>query len=155
MFKPGQRGPALERFQAHHIRLPDNGCWVWKGSLANKGYGRLYHNGENVFAHRFSWRLYNGPINNDLCVLHRCDNRACVNPDHLFLGTDADNCRDRHQKGRTVNVRGERHGRRKLTEQQVKAIRRSKKPGVQLARLYGVSDTTISKIRNRLKWTHN
>lgn len=85
-------------------------CWLWTG-WRHKGYGVISINQDPVRAHRFSWELHNGPIpvgDVEICVLHHCDNPTCVRPDHLFLGTDADNAKDCIEKGR--NSRGPEHG---------------------------------------------
>ena len=78
-----------------------NGCWLWTRCRRKDGYGKLGLFGEIVYAHRVAWLLTNGPIPKGLCVLHHCDNPPCCNPDHLFLGTRADNATDRDTKGRT------------------------------------------------------
>ena len=95
------RGSVAERFHSKYAPVPFSGCWVWMGALSGKGYGKLMlkeHRLES--AHRLSWLLHRGPIPDGLHVLHRCDVRTCVNPDHLFLGTNLDNIRDRIAKGR-------------------------------------------------------
>ncbi len=80
-----------------------DGCWLWVGrSKTWNGYGVIQHKHRALRAHRVSWEIHNGPIPVGLCVLHRCDTPACVCPDHLFLGTDADNNKDRSLKGRSV-----------------------------------------------------
>lgn len=99
-----------ERFERFFVKGTD--CWIWQGSILNSygqftigGYGRFKFKGRMQFAHRISWRLYIGPIPIELGVLHECDVRPCVRPDHLFLGTQEDNLQDAASKGRLFNVR--------------------------------------------------
>lgn len=89
-------------------------CWVWKGGRSPSGYGMFTVKRRNTRAHRVSYMIAHGPIPDGMCVLHRCDNPPCINPKHLFLGTDLDNVRDRDAKGRTAT--GERNGFRKHPE---------------------------------------
>ena len=101
--------PMEQRFWAQ-VRK-GRGCWTWVGNLAAKGYGKIRTAGRGsawLYAHRASWQLHNGPIPNGLCVLHRCDNPPCVNPEHLWLGTWADNNRDMALKGRARNQNSKR-----------------------------------------------
>jgi len=79
--------------------VPESGCWIWLCD-SSRGYGRIEHNGRRIGAHRYSWMLHNGPIPDGMCVCHRCDVPACVNPAHLFLGTHKDNIHDMIKKGR-------------------------------------------------------
>jgi HNH endonuclease len=128
------------------------GCWNWKASVGNHGYGQLTFLQQKYTAHRLSWELNRGPIPDGLCVLHHCDNRRCVNPDHLFLGTRAENLVDMTQKGR--RARGASHGRRRLTESQVKQVLASNESVKTLAQALGVTDSAIYLIKNRQRWAH-
>lgn len=134
---------------------PDSGCWMWLGSDQGKGYGNVGHEGRTQRAHRVSYKLFVGPIPDGLHVLHKCDVRLCVNPDHLFLGTNADNVRDMVEKGR--NNFGERNGNAKLTEDKVRDIRAGYELGDTVASLslsYQVSCTAIYDIVRGDTWRH-
>src|ERR1700756_2891954 len=113
------RGRVEDRFWAKVAKGP--GCWEWQGKRHYKGYGHFTVRGQGrrrtLKAHRVSWELANGPIPEGLHVLHSCDNPPCVNPDHLFLGTDMDNVHDRDAKGRR-NVAGSRSWKAQLVEEQ-------------------------------------
>lgn len=126
---------AAGRFWAK-VRKSDSGCWEWTAAKTEKGYGVVGIAGDTFKAHRVTYMLARGPIPDGMCALHSCDNPACVNPDHLFLGTKADNNRDmcakgRHWKGRrprTVKLRlgfrrGESHHNAKLTNDEVNQLR--------------------------------
>ncbi len=147
-------------------------CWPYTGCL-HKGYGWAKRQGKRVFAHRLAWECTNGPIPDGLFCLHRCDNPPCCNPAHLFLGTQADNNRDRHSKGRSRHgvvsgdqhylrrepdraTRGEAHGNVKLTDAAVLDIRARWPAEKQkdLAAEYKVSQVTISHIVRREQWAH-
>lgn len=99
-----------ERFDDKYIPEPNSGCWLWTGSLNRFGYGKFYARGASWLAHRFSYELRIGPVPEQLHVCHKCDVTQCVNPDHLFLGTHADNMRDKSLKGRSRTGTGDRHG---------------------------------------------
>lgn len=134
-----------------------DGCWLWIASKDHGGYGRYKVNGVAVRAHRFAFELVNGAIPAGLIVCHRCDVPACVNPAHLFLGSHADNAKDKVQKGRVRPVRGSACPLAKLTEAQVFELRQRRANGAgvnYLARDYGVSPTTISRIVNGKNWRH-
>lgn len=150
--KVDKNGPIPEQF-------PELGpCWIWMASLNTGGYGQIGPKsyGKPLRAHIASWLLHNGPIPKKLCVCHDCDNRRCVNPAHLFLGTHADNMRDMAFKKRVAH--GERCYHAKLRETDVRFIRALDLPkyGAQmlLARLFGVSRTTICTIRKRKVWPY-
>lgn len=119
-------------------------CWVWTASV-RRGYGQMKRNGKNVYAHRAAYEHYVEPIPHGLCVLHRCDNTLCVNPQHLFLGTQLDNVIDMTLKGRTS---------RKIDASQVYLIRNSNLSCQTLARQFGISISQVSRIRTHKKWKH-
>lgn len=131
-------------------------CWLWTGALGN-GYGAIIVDGKKQMAHRYSYELYIGPIGNGLFVCHSCDNPLCVNPMHLWLGSNADNLADMRSKKRGSKpplLDGIRHPKSKLTESQVRDIRQSGMSSKTLANKYGVSDTLIYGIRNGKNWRH-
>ena len=120
---------------------PATGCMNWRGTLFANGYGRI--GGQR--AHRVAYESAYGAIPDGMLVCHRCDNRACVNPEHLFLGTTDDNMADMVAKGRSA--RGERHGRAKITQETAAEIRKSTLKCREAAALYGVSKSMVSYIR--------
>jgi len=140
------------------VRQDDSGCSVWLGTVNPQGYGRLSVRGRLWAAHRLSWHLHRGDIPPGVFVLHRCDNPGCVNPEHLWLGTQQDNVDDMVAKGRACfRGKGSAHPRAKLTEEKVLAIRAALAGGVSLrsqARAYGVSEKTLRDLRARVTWRH-
>ena len=151
-----EKSPFLFRFWERVDRKDENSCWEWKGKLSSKGYGRIGYKGENIQSHRASWMVHFGGIPVGLHVLHRCDNRKCVNPSHLFLGTNDDNIADMVSKGR--NSRGENSSASKLTEQDVRVIRfLYDELGIKiyiLKELFGVCDSVICNVVHRKAWKH-
>jgi Transcriptional regulator, contains sigma factor-related N-terminal domain len=145
-----------ERFNERYTPEPMSGCWLWTGAVHDSGYGLLDEVGRKIRAHRFSWTLRRGEVPDGVLVLHKCDVRSCVNPDHLFLGTHADNSRDMVTKGRSQ--RGEKHYDAKLTEGQVVEVRRLYYSGAwtqrELALKFRVSQTLVSWITRRKAWKH-
>ena len=143
----------LERFWAKIEKGDD--CWLWTGATRGGGYGTFKYCGRTVSTHRYSYELFVGPIPDGLYVLHRCDVRACVNPAHLFLGTNADNLRDMVEK-RRGNI-GQRHGMSKLTDDDVRAIRIACADGesrASVAKRYPVHRSGIEKVVNGISWRH-
>ena len=151
-------GTLEERFWAKvDVRGPED-CWEWLAGKTHNGYGMIgkggRHNGM-LRAHRVSWELANGPIPDGLCVLHHCDNPGCVNPLHLWIGTNADNQQDMAQKGRAASNKGESNGKAKLTAQDVHEIRQMLSRDIShrvIAKVYGVKRSTISDINIGRCW---
>lgn len=133
-------------------------CTIWAGAKNKAGYGtRGNGRGGSALAHRVAFSEAFGPIPEGMCVLHKCDNPPCVNPEHLFLGTQADNVRDMRQKGRGWMPVGSAHALAKFSEVDVSIIKWCLSAGVKgrnLARLYQVSDQVISFIKTGLTWKH-
>jgi hypothetical protein len=143
--------PAPERFWPKVVK--SDGCWLWTAGVV-KGYGQFWHNGHNQKAHRVAWQLAYGPIPDGLCVCHRCDTPLCVNPTHLFLGTNRENVADRQAKGRGNPPRGEAVRNAKITDADALAIRADKRLLREIATEYGVSQGQVSEIRNGKSWRH-
>lgn len=140
---------ATIRFETNYIPEPNSGCWLWLGATLGKGYGQMQlgrsADKQERLAHRVAWRLFKGPIPEGLDVLHHCDVPSCVNPDHLFLGTDFDNMKDMRDKGR------DRFEEAMLTIVDIEDIKRRSANGEtlkQLAKAYSVSTTTIHRARH-------
>lgn len=146
--------PILERFKNKIAVCSMSGCWLWNGVLRNDGYAPIGIGRKTFLAHRISWELFKGTIPQGLCVLHRCDVKNCVNPDHLFTGTVADNNNDRMMKGRSRPAKGEQSGAAKLSNETVLFIRQSADSNASLARKFGVSAAIISYARHRKTWKH-
>ena len=155
-----------KRFWSKVEKRGDDECWPWTASVDSRGYGHIRKQGKTARSHRVSWELRNGPIPSGehygtTCVLHKCDNPLCVNPNHLFLGSVLDNNKDRTKKGRgnkgqSFNV-GSNSGRAKLEDHNIIEIRRMAACGNSkkwLANLYKVSYGQICQISNGQSWGH-
>jgi uncharacterized UBP type Zn finger protein len=143
----------LERIERNTFHSPD-GCWYWLAGTNVNGYGTIGNKGKSYLVHRV---LYSILVKDPGClnVCHTCDNPLCINPHHMFLGTQADNVRDMVRKGRRARTTGENNPKSKLTNDQVYKIRElvTGKNDQQIADLFNVSKTTICAIRNNKIWT--
>lgn len=165
------RGRSPEQAKAvllSRIERVDSGCWEWTGGIAKTGYGLMPYEGVSQGAHRVAYQLLVGEIPPGHYVCHHCDNRKCVNPEHLFVGTAADNNADMDRKGRarrffverpepeeiSKRVRGEGNPSHILTEDQVIEIRASPLTHKVLAERFGVSKVTIGAIKSGRLWKH-
>ena len=153
--------PLPERFRKKYSVNPESGCWEWLGSLGPSGYGQISMRTEDrkryrVYgAHIASWMIHRGDIPDGMCVLHACDNPGCVRPDHLFLGTTKDNALDKVSKGRARGAkRGESHHFSKLSSCDIVTIKADAGSGSDASRRFGVSRSTISRIRRGMAWKH-
>lgn len=152
------REDEIIRFHRKYIPEPNSGCWLWTAAVVN-GYGQfaIRHN-QRVPAHRMSWALSNGSIPAGFYVCHSCDNTYCVNPGHLFLGTQAENISDMIRKGRKRSTHGERSPNAKLTQDIVRQIKtipeEEKKNHAAMGRRYGVSRHAIMRVVRGLTWKH-
>lgn len=151
------RIPVKDKFFKVGFTVLPNGCWEWNGKRMPNGYGYLPYGAQNkLWAHCESYKIHKGPIPNGLLTCHSCDYKPCVNPDHLWLGTDMDNALDKMAKGRSNPAFGERASSAKLTDAAVIKIRSSllHLHNQEIADIFGVSDSTISAVRLRQTWTH-
>jgi len=135
-----------------------DGCWNWTGLCMKAGYGEIWRHGTMVYTHRLSYEFHYGPISPGNLVCHKCDNRPCVNPDHLFLGSYRDNAQDMLAKGRGNPRRGEMANHAKLSASQVIEIREAylsgKNTQVELAKIFGIHKRNIWMIISRKVWKH-
>lgn len=134
-------------------RITETGCHEWTGVKVGKGYGQMSYEGKKRRAHRLAFELaFGSPLS--MHVLHKCDNPACVRPDHLFLGTNAQNVADKMAKGRHRAAKGEKQGHAKLTDEQARLILLDTRMQKDIAIDYGVSRGTICMLKKRATWRH-
>ena len=147
---------ATETILNNYIPVPWSGCWLWLGPVDKEGYGVLYAGGKHMKAHRFSLALHRGEPPVKLHACHTCDVPGCINPDHLFWGTDADNKKDSKAKGRSRNAPrlGAAHSLAKLSDDDVIFIRASVLRTAELAAKFHVCHQTIRNIQLRKNWRH-
>lgn len=147
-----------ERFWSKVEKRGPDDCWIWTGQNSTSGYGSYKTLGGSMrSASREAYEMTHGPQPQHFVVCHRCDNRLCCNPAHLFLGTVADNNRDRDRKGRQVAPRGEQHTRATITEATVRAIRADYVAGIHpknIATTYGVTHAVAYQVATRRTWRH-
>lgn len=148
-----------ERFASKVLQVPFCDCHLWTAATTNFGYGKLADGyGRWVHAHRVSFQINKGEIPDDKCVLHTCDNPACVNPDHLYLGSYKDNAHDREIRKRGNHALGTGHGRNVLMQSQVHEIRDAFETGKysfrQLGKIYGIDGKSVADIVDRKNWNH-
>lgn len=151
-------GKSLEyAMEFHGWTVTESGCWEWNGPRSNSGYGFVYHAGETLIASRVAYRLWKGEEPGDLYVCHTCDNPPCINPDHLWLGTNADNMRDMAEKGRADKKPGELTHNAKLNADAVRDIRTRRNGGEGLESIaadYGVTGSCVWSVANGKSWKH-
>lgn len=149
---PRKRVPLFEKIEKFTIRIPESGCWIWMSTIEKSGYGRVCAGKKPFFAHRVSYEQKYGVIPNGMMALHHCDVRCCVNPDHIFIGTQKDNMTDKVRKNR--QAKGINHGNAKLTEDQVREIKYSSETSIKLAAKFNYSASMIREIKNGNLWKH-
>ena len=155
----GVKKTARERFEEKCEPVTESGCLIWTGAAMPKGYGVFWLDGKHVGAHRAAWEMEKGPIPDGLHVLHHCDNPSCVNTNHLFLGTGADNTADMLSKGRAKGNHkciGDKNNRTKLKAEDIPVIRKRLEVDIakDIAADYGVEASTINAIRRKETWRH-
>ncbi len=142
----------LERLMERVVVDPTTVCWNWTGKLMHHGYGRMELGGKQMYAHRASWAIHQREVPEGKILCHHCDNRRCVNPEHMYVGTAQDNSNDAVERDRLE--RGAHRYNSKLTAENVAEIRTlfSVKSDIEIARQFGVHDATIYNIRKGKRW---
>jgi len=154
-----KRVPLEVRF-LKKVKKIESGCWIFLGAQDSRGYGKIGEGGrfgKTTAAHRVSYQIHYGPIPDGKFVLHSCDVPLCVNPAHLWLGTQKENIHDCISKGRNhclvpTKLFGEDHPRHKLTADQVRAIRESVESQAKIAMQFGITQSQVSRIKRGIHW---
>lgn len=140
-----------------NFKLSSDCCWIWPGAKDRGNYGRLRFKSKDYTAHRASWIVHFGNIEENMLVCHKCDNPPCVNPEHLFLGTPKDNNDDKIKKGRQAIFKGEENGCSKLTANEVKEIIAWSKSGIKasiIAHNFNISKLYVYSLVSKVTWKH-
>jgi hypothetical protein len=152
-------GTALQRIMEYSMPEPNSGCWLWLRFCDARGYGRIHYKGQAALAHRVAYECIRGAIPPKLHLCHKCDNPGCVNPDHMFVGTPADNVADMLRKGRESRAprpyhQGRGNPNAKITEDVVRAILLSPLKQREAAAAFGVAPSWVQRVRKREVWKH-
>ncbi len=143
--------PKSLRMKLEEKTVKTNTCWLWTGVIDKYGYGRIMEFGKRIGAHRAAWMVCNGVIPSGMQVLHKCDVRHCVNPDHLFIGTHADNHKDKCKKGRVAW--GEKHWHCKVSDHDVQIIMESTLSSSALSKIFNVTSGHINYLKQGYRRT--
>lgn len=146
---PSKRKSLKDRLRAGCFKTGE--CWVWNKSVASSGYGQIRLNYKNLRANRASYMVFKGEIPDGMVIRHTCDNKLCINPEHLILGSCKQNSQDMVERDR--QAKGERNGRCKLSESDVQAIKDSKLSYSQLAKQFGISKGHAHRVKNGVAWS--
>lgn len=147
---PVKAMPIIDRIMLDSIPEPMSGCWIWTGPMNSSGYGQVQHGKRGrKLAHRASWECFVGPIGHGLVVCHKCDNKLCVNPTHLFVGTQKDNIRDMDRKGRAFRpvFRGCDHPRAKFSNDTIKQVISDNRSLRIISLEHGISKTHVARLK--------
>lgn len=149
----------IKRFESHIMPEPNTGCWLWNSALLKYGgYGLFGYNRKMLRAHRVSYEIYVGPIPKGLFVCHTCDQRSCVNPHHLFIGTHLENMADMRKKNRAARQTGEKHGKTKISSVDVAFIREmyalKKMSYAELGKKFNLSISGVRHIAQGKRWVY-